>query len=317
MQKLLVKIAIFAGANLLAGWGIVSNLVEVPTTATYKRAIIEKNLDADTLVLGSSHAVFDVAPLVMPGHVVNLANVSQDLYYDCELARRYLGRMPRLRRILLEISFFSWERSLGESEEKWRGDLYVHAFGIYPQKWTFRTGHYSQWAAFGWERVLGVRRESDPFDSRGWLRGEGRVDCATGKVAARRHLDSMREAILPTNLELVRALIGACRTRAIDVVLVTPPAHECYRRELDAAAIARTTAATESMRREFGVRHLDYFTDGRFDDADFFDGDHLNAYGAEKFSRILAADLDIAPSPAGKVPRIASGVRGAGERAVR
>jgi hypothetical protein len=297
MQKLLVKIAIFAGVNLLAGWGIVSNLVDVPTTATYKRAIIEKNLEADTLVLGSSHAVFDVAPLVMPAHVVNLANVSQDLYYDCELARRYIGRMPRLRRIILEISFFSWERSLGESEEKWRGDLYVHAFGIYPQKWTFRTGHYSQWAAFGWERVLGWRREKDPFDSRGWLRGEGRLDTASGKVAAQRHLKAMRETTLGSNQELVRELIRICRARGVEVVLFTPPAHDCYRRELDAAALARMHAATASLRSELGVRHLDYFVDRRFDDADFLDGDHLNAHGAEKFSRLLAADLEQSSSP--------------------
>jgi hypothetical protein len=297
MQKLLIKIAIFAGANLLAGWGIVSNLVDVPTTATYKRAIIENNLDADTLVLGSSHAVFDVAPRVMPGHVVNLANVSQDLYYDCQLARHYIGRMPRLKRVILEISFFSWERSLGESEEKWRGDLYVHAFGIYPQRWTFRTGHYSQWAAFGWERVLGVRRESDPFDSRGWLRGEGRIDCASGKVAARRHVKSMREATFPVNRDLARELIRLCGPRGIEVVLVTPPAHECYRRELDTAALVRTRAATESIRREFLLRHLDYFIDTRFDETDFLDSDHLNAHGAEKFSRILASDLEQSPSP--------------------
>jgi hypothetical protein len=297
MRRLLVKIAIFAGANLLAGWGIVSNLVEVPTTATHKRAIIENNLEADTLVLGSSHALYAVAPLLMPGQVVNLANVSQDLYYDCELARRYIGRMPRLRRIILEISFFSWERSLGESDEKWRGDLYVHAFGIYPQKRTFRTGHYSQWAAFGWERVLGVRREPDPFDSRGWLRADGRLDCVSGKVAALRHLKSMRQSTLPVNQELTRGLIRTCRSRGIEVVLVTLPAHECYRRVLDAAVVARTRAATESIRREWDVRHFDYFADARFDDADYLDGDHLNTQGAEKFSRILATDLERCPYP--------------------
>ena len=297
MQKLLLKIVIFAGANLVVGWGIVSNLVDVPTTATYKRTIIENHLDADTLILGSSHAVFDVAPLAMPGHVVNLANVSQDVYYDCELARRYIGRMRQLKRVVLEISFFSWERSLGESEEKWRGDLYVHAFGIYPQKWTFRSGHYSQWAAFGWERVLGFRREDDPFDARGWLRGDGHVEMKSGRVAAQRHLKSMRESTLAGNQQLVRELVHACRALGIDVVFVTPPAHACYRRELNAPALARMQQATESFRRELDVSHLDYFTDPRFDDADYLDGDHLNARGAKKFSRILAADLDQFRSP--------------------
>jgi hypothetical protein len=215
--------------------------------------------------------------------------------------------MLRLKRVILEISFFTWERSLGESEEKWRGDLYVHAFGIYPQRWTFRTGHFSQWAAFGWERVLGVRRENDPFDSRGWLRGEGRIDCASGKVAARRHVKSMRETTLPMNQDLARELIGLCRAREIEVVLVTPPAHECYRRELDAAALERTRGATDSIRREFRLRHLDFFIDARFDDDDYLDGDHLNAYGAEKFSRILASELEQSPSPpADAVSRMAA-----------
>jgi lysophospholipase L1-like esterase len=43
-----------------------------------------------------------------------------------------------------------------------------------------------------------------------------------------------------------------------------------------------------------GLEFFDYSHDSRFvnDFSLFFDGDHLNAYGAEKFTRIVVADLE-------------------------
>ena len=38
---------------------------------------------------------------------------------------------------------------------------------------------------------------------------------------------------------------------------------------------------------KYNVKYFNYFFDERFTDVDFVNSDHLDAYGAEKFTKIL------------------------------
>ncbi len=38
---------------------------------------------------------------------------------------------------------------------------------------------------------------------------------------------------------------------------------------------------------KYGIKHYDFLKDKRFDDADFYDQDHLCQNGAKKFTRII------------------------------
>src|SRR5437868_11806023 len=73
---------------------------ELPIVMTYKREVIERHLDAETVVLGASRSLFGVAPRLIPAEAVSLAGAAQDLYYDLALTRHYLPRMPRLKRVV-------------------------------------------------------------------------------------------------------------------------------------------------------------------------------------------------------------------------
>jgi hypothetical protein len=291
MKQLLLNVMLFVTFN--AVWMLACELLmpEPASSLRYKRQIADTHFDADTLILGSSHATDGVAPRFLHGAAVNLANISQDLYYDCEIARLYVPHMPRLRRLVLEASYLTWEYSLSRSTEHWRVEIYYHVFGIPPQHWSWRLGYYSRIASYGAARAACLRREPNIFDPDGWHQQNGTLDPRTGKSAADRHLSFMSQEETATNIERTAILVRDCRSRGVEVVLVTFPVHECYRKELNQEALQRMRKTTYRFCGENRVRHLDYFEDGRFTADDFADGDHLNVNGAEKFTRILESDL--------------------------
>jgi hypothetical protein len=294
MRSLLVKVLIFAALNATLWFAYEWKMPEPSSSIGYKRQIAETHLEADTLILGSSHATLGVVPRCLGAGAVNLANTSQDLYYDCAIAGLYLPRMPQLRRIVLEVSFFTWEYAISRSIEGWREELYYHALGIPPQYCSWKLGHYSRIAAYGTDRAIFGRREPNLFDREGWLGMDKTLDPKTGKTAADRHLSSMALEEIPTNVTRAAALVRKCTSRGVEAVLLTLPAHECYRVELNQGALKRMRDTTELFCSENRVRHFDYFSDGRFTTEDFADGDHLNARGAEKFTKILTRDLGAA-----------------------
>jgi hypothetical protein len=52
----------------------------------------------------------------------------------------------------------------------------------------------------------------------------------------------------------------------------------------------------ETAEKHRTVVHLNYGSDKRFSDDDFYDGDHLNVKGAQKFSDLLHGDLAVSPN---------------------
>ncbi|MCX5662584.1 MAG: hypothetical protein NTW19_23130 [Planctomycetota bacterium] len=303
MRTLLIKAVVFVLLNIGLLAVAEALLPEVPTSGVHKRRIIESHLDADTLVVGSSHMLNAVAPELMAGRAVNLANHSQDLYYDCALVRLYAPRMPNLRRVVMEVNSFNWEYSLANGTEEWRRELYYHAFRIRPYEPTWSINYYSRIAAFGYERIISSFMTANPYTPDGWQPGHNRLDPATGKFNADRYALATGHAWQAVNEALVMDLIGFLKTRGVEVVFVRTPAHACHREAIDPQALVRMLEVTNRVASRTGARFLDYFADRRFEDEDFNDGDHLNEQGARKFTKILDADLQApATDPAGSGP---------------
>jgi hypothetical protein len=114
---------------MAVGAGVVEVvLYRTPNTYSYKRECFEGQLDRiEVLVLGSSQPLFGVNPAHFSRPGFNLANVSQTLYYDKALTLKYLGRLPRLKRVLIPVSYFSFDYQLYDTRERWR-DYYYRTF---------------------------------------------------------------------------------------------------------------------------------------------------------------------------------------------
>ncbi len=276
-----------------------------------KRDLLQASADhVEVLILGSSHEHEGVVPGLVHSNAFNLSAVSQSLYYDCALVRKYAPILPRLQLVVIPISYFSFEMELAGTTEEWRSYYYRHIHGIsHPDfRQETRLRNWSAWYLygrdFGWQAIRGsapplVRSDYDP--------GGGVVDTrppekrtlhlkpdyvrTSAPVAFARHATSMHAENRAPHLKDLRGLAATLRQRGVRVVFLTLPVSANYLGRLSPEVRARNAKTVQELCREFGSEWKDYSGDPRFTDDDFWDADHLNFPGAAKFSRFLGEEF--------------------------
>ena len=108
MKKFLLLVFLFfllTAVMLAAGEYAVRR---IPNPYSVKREAISRfGKDTETVVLGSSHTYYGVVADSLD-RTLNLANVSQTFEYDYRILNRYIDSLPRLKRVIIPISFFSF-----------------------------------------------------------------------------------------------------------------------------------------------------------------------------------------------------------------
>jgi hypothetical protein len=289
---------------LLALIGYVEvRLSRVPNSYNLKRMYLERQLDSvEVLILGSSRAYNGIDPNCLSLRAFNLADVSQSLYYDTRLLRKYVDRMPRLRCVLLEVSYFSLGYQIADSREAWRDYFYYHFWGIrYRNLSRFDPKLVSYIALYGVKPALKCARKSfhehlvRQLQSSGWWKEDtvlnGRhLSDSFGKARVAYHDSIIKPAHFAENLHDLGALLGELRRRHIAAVIFSAPVLDSYSLHTNPAINLRNQQAIDSLCSVYGCCRADYSDDKRFEVMDFTDADHLNARGAGKFSRILDHD---------------------------
>jgi hypothetical protein len=303
--KTLLLGALFALPLVALGLGLERGMRHVVTSYTAKSAALERHAGtARVLVLGSSNALDGVATPHLGAPAVNLANVTQTLYYDLALAELYVPRLPRLALVILPLSHIMFEGEIYDSAEHWRAYFYERTWGIPPQRPRF-------WEADRWSltSLLGVRFslkcatkrfhvDTVPeIDDTGWDRkpapdGPARSvsDAAGAERAA--YLDSfISPSHVADNVARLDRLASLLEGRGVPLALVALPAQAAFVRHLSPAVLAANAAALEGLRRRHPLLFVDHVADARFGAEDFLDGDHLSERGAVKLAGILADEL--------------------------
>lgn len=270
----------------------------VKTSYSKKRAMLEARApEIEVLVTGASGALFGIDPSKLGPNAVNLAEMSQSLYYDRQIVERYVDRLPRLRLVLLPVGTVTLETSAHVGGELWRSRLYTRYWDFVPPDP---------------EPALDVRRFSVAalfppairmkalltFDLAAQLDANGFEPAPPGVVtqaSAEQEYAAHRALFDAANLEEnageLRRILGLLGRRGVRAVLVMPPVSRFYSGLVEPEVRARDLALLHALTEEFDVRLSDYTDDPRFDDAAFRDADHLNAAGAARFSTILAEEL--------------------------
>ena len=263
-----------------------------------KQKLLEPQLaELQVLSLGSSHGVNGIEPHLLGARAFNLALNSQSLYYDAELARKYLDRMPKLRLVILPISYLSLEYQLDDSAEAWRCYYYHRFFGLPHRRWieTLSPRNYSLVLLYGKDESLDLLTGAAPRDVRGEFDDWGGLVATRpspesepfGAAAARRVLERHARAMSPTsfveNVAILERLIDELHRRGIAVALVTTPVSRAYADGMDRARYQRMQDALARLVREHHVVYANHMLDPSFTDRDFHDADHLSPIGAARF----------------------------------
>lgn len=308
MKKFLVSVALFS--SVLVVLVVVFECMQrrIPNIYRFKRELIEnRGGNLRVAVIGSSVANCGLDPALMPPGSYNLAISGEWLCFNRKLLERYAGCMPHLRTVVLGMAFQTlWcdddpkadVRSVESHKiymgirrdgDWWPGSEVLAAGQLFMRKW-------SKWYLRRKETLhadsLGVDHGYDLKEKQqNWADGlaDWQVE-SLEKYAAEKGGTMYRR-----NVEHLEAIARFCRERGVTLLVVVPPVHPLYAARAGAEQLEDMRAVLRRLGQRFdNVRVFDYFADSRFEDDDFYDGNHLSAdRGAQKFTRIFCHDAGL------------------------
>jgi hypothetical protein len=307
VHRFVVKLLCFAALQFAVLEAVDFRLAQLPNSYNIKvRRLEVSDPPVEVLLLGSSHELYGLNPDELNLSAVNLAGYSQDLYYDAQLVRCYLNRLPALKCVVMGLSYFTLEYDMEESTEAWRSCYYRRYFGIpHRHAWLeFQPGNFSLAFQYGPKLARALLLDEHTPDITGNVQANGWADFSVpedpaaavrdGEQRLEAHHTLMHAENGAKNLAILDDLFDELRQRNIQVVLVTMPVYESYSANFDPERQSRWQAAIRHLQSRHRVLHFNFSYDRRFELRDFSNSDHLNRDGAAKLSRLFGQELQIA-----------------------
>lgn len=270
---------------------------QIPNEYRYKNDWMEQHAEeVETLIFGSSHAWFGINPVYINGVAFNLALPSQSLKYDSFLLHKWENRYKNLKTIIIPISYFTFffDNPFGLQQapsyyKNYMGCPYYPGISIYSFEVLFFkalhgklvTQHDNNWKVlcdeYGWHNSPVEPKAEDWEDL---VKAKSLVKVQTGS-----------KDYIELNYSYLKGMALFCKKNSIRMVLVTIPTSKVYNQLVDDERIKISYSQVKRLQKEMGTAFFDYREDKRFSSDDFADVNHLNASGAEKFTKILMNDI--------------------------
>lgn len=300
IRRLAYRIVLFAMPVLLASAFFESALRRIPNNYAYLDDRLLNHGDSiEVLVLGNSHAFNGVNPDGLGLHGFNAANISQDHRFDHLLLERYISHLPRLKAVVIPVSYASVGAQIEYGNEPWRMKNYALYMGMSGE---------TEELADRFEVMTRNKGELVQSLWKYWRTGESNLRCGPhgGKAGkSERDLDFETEARkaatrhskgplgpYSSNRAHLEAIIRIAEERGIKVLLFSPPGHSTYRQLLHPLQLGLSRLIPRELESNHScVQFIDLLSDPEFQTEDFSNPDHLNESGNGKLTRILALEL--------------------------
>jgi hypothetical protein len=273
-------------------------LRSLPTSYKIKNAqlaVSAKNIEL--LILGNSHATYDLDPRRFSLNAFNVASVNQSLYFDKRITLKYLDELINLKYVLISVDF----HSLYYSDEGFRDIWSYYGYGInYKNSLPVITRNCY---LYGYKGPLALEFLSRRFDrkyshirsvdvdydldldhpyTKGFVgkRGGPYLDGNTNRERAGFfndivHASTERESII-ADLE---SFIDTLQRKNITPVLITLPCFRPFGDLLDKKVLEQDKTDIRAICGKYHLQYWDYFTMPLDSDC-FYNADHLNEKGA-------------------------------------
>lgn len=275
----------------------------IPTSYSIKDNYLEnKREKIKILVLGSSSSNVGINPQYFGSEGFNIANSSQDSYYDYNVLLRYLHKCNNTKIVIIPVSYLTlFYRGIAYGAEPWRADYYSFYLNIpKPNKSKFDLTLYSALAV--WDGpinvIKNVIKHSDlKINEYGYQYPEKpksnikNINDAIWKEPIIRHHKNMDSNFFNSNLALLDKIAKECVRKNIQIVFITTPVYKTYSDQVSKSYYDVMTETIKNISIKYSANSYNYFYDNRFDINDFTDSDHLNEEGAKKFSIILKNEV--------------------------
>ncbi len=295
-KQIVIKLFIFLLPLVIAFGFIEYKLRTKHFVSSYaaKKYYLEKQLDnVETLVVGSSQMFNGIDVGYFNNNAFNIANVSQTLYYDKRLTLQYLPKLPKLKTVIVGVSYFSFFYQLCDTPEDWREEFYADYYSINGCKYKQKNWLYLK--TYQPKQALSLAFNNFKDESASTILANGfqpkfmqkDISDSLGLERVKVHNEenfANRRKEIETDLE---DFVQKLTTKNIKVVFVTMPVFTTYSRHCNKNIIEQNTSFVNQLCKKYNCKYLNYFTDERFVKDDFEDNDHLKNNGAKKLSTII------------------------------
>jgi len=266
-----------------------------------KEYLDEHSSEIETIILGSSHSFYGINPDYFSTKTFNASHISQSLNYDFEIIKKYQNNFNNLKTIVLPISYFTLFGKLEAGSESWRVKNYIIYYGLNSSK---SLTDYSEVLS---NRInVNIKRLVSYY-----VLGNSAISCTrlgwgtsynsknardlveSGKTAAKRHTrddinSDKSQQIFNDNILALNSIIKWCKDNNHKILLLTPPAFETYRQNLNLEQLNTTIKTTSEVCSNYdNCTYMNLLSDTNFVSKDFYDADHLSEIGAKKLSRLI------------------------------
>lgn len=316
MKKFLIRILIFV--VLLAAVLAVceAGFRYKPTAFKDKYEGLERNAsEIEVLALGHSHANEGFDPKQFDLKAYNMALGFQNVYYDDFILSKFIDRMDSLKFVVIATSYYHFFNPIPELKDMRGEDLFnTIKFHLYwgvdeirgtkisrlnpeynleilnnpASAWIQMVKHYltgEAWKDNGREEYLKfgfggqyVEHDAEFLDKDGIRNAEAHTPVR----------DENRVFDGSFNYSHYEHIVKVCAEHGVKCAIMLYPTWHTYQENFDARQIDATRRLMGKLASENdNCLVFDYMDDPRFEPHDFHDAIHLNAWGAEKMSRIL------------------------------
>ena len=267
---------------------------------------LEQQLDGDSievLVLGTSHALYGIAPEYFSVKGFNLAHVDQSFDYDKELTLKYLPSLKKLKLVILPVSYSTFYFQLENSVEAWRTYFYKHYWDIkdsntsiwdsryYSISMTYGNGQTFNFIKGGFKENWGLGIKRDGWQFIDMIGDSSTINDVSARDRVRFFNDNIEHGDFASVTKDVEAFVAMLKAKGIKTVFVTIPTYKTFRKFCNPKIIDGNKAEVNRLCSKYGCSYYNYFNDNRFELKEFSDNDHLNNMGAKKLSEIMDADI--------------------------
>lgn len=271
-----------------------------------KHAFITKNKgNIEVLVLGTSHGQEGINPQYFDATCANMAFSGQDLKLDSLLLERYIKDLPRLKYVILEMSYHSLEQR--HSKKYHRNTLYLRYHGIdnfgdylstdirkfsiffsAPQIYAkyllpFNSIQYNEYG-FQTEIIQSDKFYKLNFDTL-------KIHASRNNKFVNRHnyIDLQKHQ---KSTITVQGMIDLCIENNVAPVILLPPVYKTYYDQMVPEKKKRRDTFLDNLITEYAnIILIDYENSQLFTVRDFKNEDHLNISGAKKLTEKINTRL--------------------------
>jgi hypothetical protein len=308
MKQFFIKSLFFVLPFVIVAIIVEYKLRKIPNSYNYKKKSLKsKSNNLVTITLGASTALFGINPSYFKQPTFNLANASQSLYFDKELLLQQLDNLPKLKNVIIPIAYQSLYYKMNDSREKARVYAYNIFWNIKDQNFKpFDISNYSFIALLTPKSVFNIARKGFKkidedgiklIDDFGFTAMDSteqnvRINDSMGRERYLSHIALMKDENVKNNIEILIELLTNLNKKNINVYFVSTPLYKTYSRYLDNKTLSKNDSILNVLCKQFNCTYSNFSFDSRFLKEDFYDNDHLNKYGAIKFSTILDSLID-------------------------